>query len=457
MPIGISRTIGSRPRRQPLSGSKQAFFSEASLFLLGAAGAFSVNIVGALPVSELFILPVLPVLLLARGPRAFNRRYLFFYLLTGAWLLGTLVADTYNEIGVFNRSKGLARVVFFIIDFIALAIFIDNKTRRLVIFAVGVAAVLTIGSLQYRPDLNVEWKFGMGQGFAIVALIISSRYYVKGRYWVCLSISLGLAGLSLIFGFRSQLAVLFISAVLILPLSKQAWDRRNGGSPGDQSVPRILIALALAGTAAYAANSLIHYAARSGFFDESTQAKFETQAAGDYGVLFGGRPETLVAIRAILDSPIIGHGSFAYGEKYVELKQDIMYQHGYTDSDDPEVFDYPTIPTHSHLTLAWVEGGILGGVCWIYILILTIRAVFRLSALRPPLAPLYCYLLVSFGWDILYSPFGSVNRMLGAFYILLSYHLVSIPATNVPRARQQNKYIHGRRPIRAVSARVLPG
>ena len=96
--------------------------------------------------------------------------------------------------------------------------------------------------------------------------------------------------------------------------------------------------LALGGVAAYAANSVIHYAAEKGFFDESTQAKFETQAQGDYGVLFGGRPETLVAIRAIIDNPIIGHGSFAYGEKYVELKQDIMYEHGYTDTDDPEVF-----------------------------------------------------------------------------------------------------------------------
>ena len=31
-------------------------------------------------------------------------------------------------------------------------------------------------------------------------------------------------------------------------------------------------------------------------------------------------------------------------------------------------------PTHSHLTMAWVEGGVLGGICWIYILALTFRA-----------------------------------------------------------------------------------
>ena len=45
------------------------------------------------------------------------------------------------------------------------------------------------------------------------------------------------------------------------------------------------------------ANAAIQYAGKIGFFDESTRAKFEGQASGDYGVLVGGRPETLVANR----------------------------------------------------------------------------------------------------------------------------------------------------------------
>ena len=72
-----------------------------------------------------------------------------------------------------------------------------------------------------------------------------------------------------------------------------------------------------------------------GLFDESLSSKFEGQAKGDYGVLVGGRPETLVAMQAIRDSPIIGHGSYPVDPKS-QLKQDIQYEHGYTDSDDPE-------------------------------------------------------------------------------------------------------------------------
>jgi hypothetical protein len=424
VPIAVARSSAYRPRRRPFWSSRWHFFTEAGLFLVGAAGSYNVNMIGSIPACEILLFPVLPFLLLARGKRAFDRQYLPFYLATGAWVLGTIIADTYNEIGGYNWIKGLARVGFFILDFLALAIWIDGKNRRMVIFALSISVILAGSAWDYRGAFNVQWKFGLAQSVGIVALLICSYFYEQRRYGRCVVIFLVLAGLSLVYGFRSQLAVLFVSGALIFPLPVRT---RRGSPPGEQNLFKVFVLLILAGGAAYAANSVIQYAAKRGFFDESTQAKFEQQAKGDYGVLFGGRPETLVAIQAIRDSPIIGHGSFAYGYKYVELKQDIMYKHGYSDTDDAEESVYPTIPTHSHLTLAWVEGGIFGGICWIYILILTLRALVRLVALRPPLAPLYSYLLIGFVWDILYSPFGSMNRILSAFYILVSYSLLRAP------------------------------
>jgi hypothetical protein len=450
MPIATPRLIGYRSRPEPLWSSREAFFTEAALFILGAAGFYSLSIVGALPGSEALLLPMLPVLLLARGRRAFDRQYLMFYILAGGWFLGTQIADTYNGIPAFNRMKGTARVAFFIFDFMALAIFINNKTRRIVIFALSIAAVLIIASLMFSAEFMLRWKFGVSQGLAIIALLGSSYYYARRRYRICFLISLVLAGLNLRYGFRSQLGVHFVAMVLIWPLSAQA---RNlpGGSRTVQAKTRILLLLVVAAAAGYAANAAIKYAAQRGFFEESENEKFLGQAEGDYGVLVGGRPETLVAIQAIRDSPIIGHGSFPYGLKYMQLKQDIQYEHGYSDSDDPEQVDYPVIPTHSHLTLAWVEGGILGGICWIYILILTLRALLRLSTLHPPLAPLYSYLLVGFVWDILYSPFGSVNRIRAAFYILLSYSILKLPVAAALRVRGPQVLVSRRRPLRLAS------
>ena len=420
----------------PVWRSREAFLADAGLFTIGSAGLFSANLVGSLPGGEILLFPLLPVALLARGRRAFDRRYLWFYILVGGWFLGTLIADAYNGSPPENRMKGTARVIFFTLDFIALAILLNKRTNRLLIFAASIITVMIGGSWQFRQNFMVQWKFGVSEGLAIIAMFVSSYYFAKRRYSVCLLISVVMAALNLVYGFRSQLAILFVAAVLILPLFGQTQIRR-GGSQGVQDAIKIFVLLILAGGALYAANATIQYAARNGFFDESTQAKFETQAQGDYGVLVGGRPETLVAIQAIRDSPIIGHGSFPFGPKYLQMEADIQYEHGYSDSDTPDDVYFQVIPTHSHLTLGWVESGILGGIFWIYVLVLTLRAVFNLSARRPAFAPLYAYLLVSFLWDILYSPFGSINRMWAAFYILLSYHVLETSAAEVLDARRQ--------------------
>src|ERR1700761_5378196 len=120
MPIAVSSPVGFRRRPQPLWGSREAFFTEAGLFVFGAASLYNINLVGSLPGSEVLLFALLPVLLLAHGGRAFEHQYLRFYLLAGGWLIGTLISDAYNGIPLFNRAKGEARVVFFILDFIAL-------------------------------------------------------------------------------------------------------------------------------------------------------------------------------------------------------------------------------------------------------------------------------------------------------------------------------------------------
>ena len=67
MPIATARPLGYRPRPTPLWPSREAFFTEAALFILGVAGLYSVNIIGALPGSEVLLFPLLPVLLLTQG------------------------------------------------------------------------------------------------------------------------------------------------------------------------------------------------------------------------------------------------------------------------------------------------------------------------------------------------------------------------------------------------------
>jgi hypothetical protein len=439
--IATARRIGDRPRPRPIWTSRESFFTDAGLFLLGVAGVSSANIVGSLPGCEVLLLPALPFLLLAKGKRAFDRQYLWFYILAGGWLLGTLIADVYVGTPLSSRMKGIARVVFFALDFMALAILINRRTRRMIVVALSIVVVMLVGSRQFRGDPQLEWKFGLSSAVVILALLVCSYFYAHKKYSIYFAILFVLAALNLAFAFRSQVAIILISTVLTLPIFAQNKTSRIGADPSKSNGIKLVVLLALALGAATLANQAIQFAADRGFFEESLSQKFHTQSHGKLGVLFGGRPETLVAIQAIRESPILGHGSFPYSPKYMQLMQDIQYEYGYTDTDTAPEVEYPVIPTHSHLTMAWVESGILGGVLWIYILTLAIRAILRIAFLQPYLAPLYCYLLVNFVWDILYSPFGSVNRLWGAYLILMSYSVLRSPVAQVRPAPIQKRLV----------------
>jgi O-antigen ligase len=432
-----SRSFGPRPRFR-LWQSREAFFSDAFLFAVGAAGVYSLNLVGALPGDEVLILAALPFLLLTRARRAFPRQYLWFYLLAAGWLLGTLIADVHAGTPMPSRMKGTARVVFLILDFIALAVMINGKTRRYVIFALSIVAVMLYYVYQFRGAFLLQWKFGLCTALTILSLLVASYFYAKRNYWAAFGISAVLAWLNLIYAFRSQMAIVLIAAALTLPI----FDQEHGRQSRLVKSVKVILLLTFACGAAYTANWAIKTAADRGFFDESLSAKFQTQSEGKLGVLVGGRPETLVAIQAIRDSPILGHGSFPVDPKYLEMKQDIQYEYGYTESDTPEDIPDPVIPTHSHLTMAWVESGIFGGLLWTYILAVTILAMLQISFRRPFLAPLYCYLLMNFVWDNLYSPLGSVNRLWAAYLVLLSYHLLKEPAARLRPQFLQKGPIH---------------
>jgi O-antigen ligase len=455
MTIATARSLRPRTRRTPLWRSREEFFADAGLLLLGAAGAYSFSIVGALPGDEILLFPVLPVLLLARGRRAFNRQYLLFYILAVAWLLGTLIADVYNGSPTSSRMKGVARVVFFALDFMALAILINNKARRMVIFALSIVVVMLFISRNFSGEFLTEWKFGLSSSVTILGLLASSYYFAKQKYGICIGISLALAALNLYYAFRSQMLIVLVSVVFTLPIFADRGRLRAGRKSGAPSRFKLIILLALAGGAAYLANQTIKFAADRGVFTENLSDKFSTQSRGKLGVLFGGRPETLVAIQAIRESPIIGHGSFPYSPKYMQLMQDYQYEYGYSESDTVEEIEYPVIPTHSHLTMAWVESGILGGLLWIYILVLATRAVLRIAVVRPDLSPLYCYLLVNFLWDILFSPLGSVNRLWGAYSILICYGVLSAPLKEACPAAMRGRILFRQRSIVRLTSRQV--
>jgi O-antigen ligase len=425
VPVTLAQwTAHKRRQRNPIWPSARIFWNDFAIFAVVCAGGLSVNLVGSLPGNEILILFLLPYLAMTHGSRAFRREYMWFWILLGGWLFGTIGGDLYLGTVLASKLKGIARVLFLGIDFAALAILIDKKVRGYIVFLLGDAVLLFVGALKFGGgSIFTEWKYGLDGAVGIPAILVAAYFFGKRRYSIAIAIALGVAMLNLRYAVRSQVAIDLMTAAVMLPIA--GTRKSKGGRAFDgMAFFKLLMVLALTGGAAYAANQVIKYAVSQNFFNEEIENKFSAQSSGQLGVLVGGRPETLVAIQAIIDNPIIGHGSFAVDEKYLQLMQDIQYKYNYSDSDQAEDADVPSIPTHSHLTQAWVESGIMGGIFWLYVLGLVGLMFVQTILRRPAMTPIYAGFAVGFTWDVLYSPMGSTDRLIAAFMILLCLDLV---------------------------------
>jgi hypothetical protein len=292
-----------------------------------------------------------------------------------------------------------------------------------------------------------SWKYGGSYVTSMVAMLLGSYFCMRRRYALYILTVMFLAGANLHYGYRSQIAVDFVVLVFTLPF----FSNLGGGRSKKTNTARTIVLLVCSLAALWFSQKIVTQAAKSGYFGEDDQEKFQQQSSGKLGVLVGARPEIPVSLTAIADRPILGHGSYAIDPKYILLLHEYQYKYGYSESDvgaDPE---YYGIPTHSHIFTIWVEAGLLGSLFWFYTLWLIIRAVIKLSNERPPLAPLYVFFFVTFFWDILFSPYGSVRRIYESFFLVL---LINVTASPKVRRSIRRKFLRPKRVFRGAPGRL---
>ena len=155
-----------------------------------------------------------------------------------------------------------------------------------------------------------------------------------------------------------------------------------------------------------------HYV-EQGVFGEYAQRKFESQN-GEGGLLLGGRSEILASGQAILDSPLLGHGSWARDPKYAAILDEKRTALGYKTFEHSKSGDL--IPAHSHVFGAWVESGFAGAAFWLFVLGYAIRSLLRISG-SEPLLPLFAFVGFVLVWDILFSPISPERRFVEPYFI----------------------------------------
>ena len=393
----------------------RAWLSGAGLFFIGLSGLIKIQLGG-----ELFLPDILFAAILFLKMRSlrfhFGNMYLRTLIVFGLfWSLNLLISDVYNGTPQDDWSRGWAKLAFFFTDLLGLAIATDLRVGRIALFVAGTAAASLLTPLvrpdQYSADFAIAWKFYYGGGLASLAIMLDfiplwKRAFRFAGEWVPLAI-IGLCDLAL--NARSAFGTIF--ATLAYSWLKKGLDTHPALRA--RFTP-MSFALILAFGVIFIQGLITVYsaAAGNGWLGLDAQDKYISQSSGDLSLIQAGRVESLVSLRAISDAPIVGHGSWAKDVTYVAMLVDLLEANGVPMSGDP--FESPLIPSHSFLFGAWVEAGLFGGLFWLVLLVLVVKAAYIL--LKRPEFPgtFVAFVLFALVWDILFSPFGAAQRFQAA-------------------------------------------
>ncbi len=418
----ISQHINSR---QMIRASRWNV-SDSISFIVGLLALFYVNAVGQLYISEILLTLLAPLLWLQRGRALLRNTDARKIMSFGAlWLIGQVLTDLIRQTPVLDLARGWSGIIVMLFSFSSLYLLLGNNLRRIKIFAFGyVLSGLLSLFIQPSPYFTAYlWKFGFGAPVVLLTflfvIMVSRGQINRMRKWLWLIIAVG--ALSFYLDARSLGGMVILSGVVL-------WLRTASFTRGTLARFRawnlFLVGLLLVGLA-WGLLEGYAYSAQQGLLGPAAQYKFERQYNGSvWGLLLGGRIEILASSQAIFDSPIIGHGSWAKDAKYRFFIYQLA-QLGYQVNPaqlDTYVNSTDLIPAHSHFTQAWVWAGLLGALFWAWILIFVGRVFFKVNATPNELYPLVIYFGIASIWDILFSPFGSLMRLIWVlrFVVFLS-------------------------------------
>lgn len=406
-------------------------------FLVPSLQFVQIPLGGQLLGPEVALLFLAPLLVIMRGRlllRPLPRTYLF---LATLWLFSQIFTDLLRVTPFEDLARGWAKIALALVAFSALYLLLHGNRRRILLFAAGFAVG---GILTYylSPNLYAEdywWKFGLGIPLSLILVLLSAALNV--RKWRMLGIALLVLGVFINFylDFRSLGGIMALTACYLV---LQAFMGRRGGRVMAVRPRHILVFGVILGTVALATFKGYEYAAQEGLLGEDARQIYEMQSQGEYGLLLGGRSEILVSSRAVLDSPLIGHGSWAKDCYYTSLLSGLQGQLGYTPRTEDESC---LIPAHSHILGAWVEAGVLGAVFCLWVLTLAARVLLRLYKSNDRLVPVVAFFAFLLVWDLFFSPYGLELRYRTPYeVVLMMTFLVATQKRTIPLSSKNALY-----------------
>jgi hypothetical protein len=357
--------------------------------------------------------------LVARGKINIERTFgKWFMILCSLWLASQCVTDFVRHTPFIDYSRGWSNIGMTIVNFSVVWTLLYSRVQRIAIYGWG----LVVGSLLTYlivPDEFMEtypWKFGVALPVTLGVFLLISRTRWRTRWPLLAIVLIGIVNVYL--GSRNRGGVCLAAALYVAMI-------HSIGRTGTRVVrlrPRTLFFIGAA--ISFTAIGVFwgyQFTASKGILGPKAREEYAAQSSGEYGLLLGGRTELLASIPAIIDSPILGHGSWAKEPSYLLAERQALAFLGYSDAAQIGTgeLEEGLIPTHSYIFGAWVNAGIVGAVFWgwVYICVLgTLTRVYPRSVVQ---LPLMAFAAFSMLWDIFFSPYGASTRIIIPYYLVL--------------------------------------
>jgi hypothetical protein len=389
-------------RRAPLS------IGDLFLLIAPALQFLQFRSTGLVFATDILLLLALP-LVLARSVRRLKQKQIALILMLAlAWLASQVLTDLIRHSRPDDYLRGWSKIVLTITHFSVIWVALRDSMRRFVLYGIGfsIGGVLA-ASISPSPEAFDEpWKFGFAVPATLAVIIIATLLSSGRKRSIVLFALVAMSALNLYMNFRS-LGLICLATGIYSYFQMHLGGRRRLGRL------QMVVAGAAVLLSIWAFQQMYLYGLEQGWLGQEAQAKYEIQQQGSGGLVLGGRSEILASAQAIIDSPFIGHGSWARDPKYAALmrerKAELGYKKGWDDQDD-------LIPTHSHILGAWVEAGVVGAIFWFWLLKLAVSTLLRATGAEP-LLPVFAFMAVLLCWDIIFSPYAAERRFVTTYFI----------------------------------------
>lgn len=379
----------------------------AFAFVCGATSPVVINILGELYVGELLLIQFAFLLLLMAGakPLLALPALGIFLQMAVLMLLGYFVSDIYRDVSPAQFLRGWAKVILVTLDFAALVIICAHDRRALWWFIVGMA-IGSLGDVILREVSIVTvggWKSAYSLPFA--SLLACLCCFAPIKLAAVGFVALGLVNMFMDYRILGAICI-FVTAIL--------WVRStNTERISRWRLLQLFVAGAIAGGITVGALKLTE--------DEFSVRREQSNAGRGAGIS--------VAVGAIMESPLIGYGSWPMDARLVSRYQQQFEASG----GKPERSHINTFVAHSQILQGWVEGGLLGALFWFFYGYWLIRAIWYVALQRPADAylPVFLFFLTYDLWHLFMSVFGGSMR----FQIAIAIAIVCLCAAEIRDTR----------------------